>query len=220
LKKGSIYGPTKQVLEFASGKMNAIDAWPFLLALGTYYTQPDRYGHPVQPRMAIECRGQGDTPQKIIRLMGWHNFHPWNDRQMDNRTLKLGQYNKIGVFTNSWFRDGMIDMLTKMLRDGEIEIFSPFFVNEMWSLSVDEFKQSARAEHGMHDDRIMALGFILVSLYRWDIDYYTSQKIAAYSGKVGSRKIDTKKQYAQWAYGVQDQMVTLNEKIRDGRDYR
>ena len=212
-----MYGPTKQVLEFASSKMNAIDAWPFLLALGTYYTINDRYNQPVQPRMAIECRGQGDTPQKILRLMGWNNFHPWNDRQMDDRQLKLGRFNKIGVFTNSWFRDGMIDMLTKMLRDGEIEVFSPFFVKEMGNLQVDEFEQSAKAGYGGHDDRIMALGFILVSLYRWDMDYYRAAKIAAYSGNIGTaRTREVKKQYTQWQYGLQEQTVTLDERFRDG----
>jgi hypothetical protein len=212
LKKGTVYGPTKQVLEFASSKMNAIDSWPFLLALGTYYSMPDRYGQLIQPRMAIEARGQGDTPQKIIRFMGWNNFHPWNDKQMDNRKIELGKFNKIGVFTNSWFRDGMIDMLVKMLRDGELEIGSPFLVREMEGLEQDEFQQSAKAAYGGHDDRLMALGFILVSLYRWDMNYYRNAKVAAYSGKITPRGEVRERNYAKWAYSVQEQPVGIPEK--------
>lgn len=200
LRKGSINGPTKQVVEFASGKMSAIDAWPFLLAIGTLYTTQDSSGNFQQPRMAIECKGHGDMPQNIIRMMGWHNFHPWNDKNIDSRKLELHKYNKIGVFTNEWFRSGMIEMIIKMLRDGEIEICSPFFVREMQALEGDEAVQSLRAGFGGHDDRIMALGFILISLYRWDAEHYRSAKVAAYSGKSISDKPRAAKQYARWAY--------------------
>jgi hypothetical protein len=201
IRKYSLNGPTKQVVELASGKMNAIDSWPFLLALGTYYSQPDDHGHIQQPRMAIECAGHGDMPQNIIRMMGWRNFHPWNDKQLDARIPRLDQYNKIGVYTRSgWFRDGMIELLVKLLRDGDIEICSPHFVQEMTSLQGDEMIQSLRAGYGGHDDRIMALGFILVSLYKWDTDYFRSARIAAYSGRSPVNKEPPPKVYAQWAY--------------------
>jgi hypothetical protein len=203
LRKGSINGPTKQVFEYASGKMNALDSWPFALALGTLYTVPDANGVMQQPRMAIECKGHGDMAQNIIRQMGWTNFHPWNDKQIDSRTPKTHQFNKIGVYTTSWFRDGMIEMLVKMLRDGDIEICSPFFVQEMASLQGDEFVQALKAGYGGHDDRLMALGFVLVSLYKWDANYYRSAKIAAYSGRAPvARK--PKRQYAQWVYSYQE----------------
>ena len=206
LRKGSINGATKQVFEYASGKMNALDSWPFALALGTLYSVPDAGGMIHQPRMAIECKGHGDMAQNIIRQMGWHNFHPWNDKQLDNRQQKLTSFHKIGVYTTSWFRDGMIEMLVKMLRDGDIEVSSPFFVQEMASLQGDQFVQSLKAGYGGFDDRIMAFGFILVSLYKWDADYFRSAKIAAYSGRSPvDRGVPRKRrQYAQWAYGAQD----------------
>lgn len=204
LRKGSINGPTKQVFEYASGKMNALDSWPFALALGTLYTVPDAAGVLQQPRMAIECKGHGDMAQNIIRMMGWTNFHPWNDKQLDSRQPKLSHFNKIGVYTTSWFRDGMIEMLVKMLRDGDIEISSPFFVQEMASLQGDQFVQSLKAGYGGFDDRIMALGFILVSLYKWDSNYFRSAKIAAYSGRSPVGRPARPKQYAQWSYGPQD----------------
>jgi hypothetical protein len=204
LRKGSINGPTKQVFEYASGKMNALDSWPFALAMGTLYTQPDASGLMQQPRMAIECKGHGDMAQNIIRQMGWTNFHPWNDKQIDSRSPKTSSFNKIGVYTTSWFRDGMIEMLVKMLRDGDIEICSPFFVQEMASLQGDEFVQSLKAGYGGFDDRIMALGFILVSLYKWDANYFRTAKIAAYSGRTPVQRQRAPRQYAQWAYSYQE----------------
>jgi len=205
LRKYSLNGPNKQVLEFASDKWNAIDTWPLLLAIGTLYSVPDASGGPLQqPRMAIECKGQGDLPQNIIRMMGWSNFHRWNDKQIDNTKVNLSQAHKIGVFTASgWFRDGMISLLVKMLRDGDIEICSPWFVQEMQSLEGEEFVQSLRAGYGGHDDRIMSLGFILVSLLKWDAEYYRSAKIAAYSGKSPVGKPARPKQYARWVENAQ-----------------
>lgn len=204
LRKGSIHGPTRQVGEFASSKMNALDSVPFALALGTYFSVEDEHGAKRQPRMAIECRGHGDQAQNILRMLGWWNFHPWNDRKIDDRHPKLDRFNKLGVFTNQWFRAGLIEMLTKMLRDGEIEICSPFFVREMQSLEGDEFSQALRASYGGHDDRILALGFILVSLYRFDIDRYRSARIAAYSGKPASQLAREKpKPYAYWPESFQ-----------------
>ena len=184
VRKASLWGPTKQVAEFASSKMNAIDSVPFIWALGTYYsTWNIERTHIQQPRLAIECRGHGDMAQNIVRMLGWSNFHPWNDKNIDSRKQKLSDYTKIGVFTNSWFRAAMIEMLVKMLRDGEIEICSPALVREMASLSGDEESQSLRAAYGGHDDRIMALGFILASFYKFDIDYWRGTKIRAYQGK-------------------------------------
>jgi hypothetical protein len=183
LRKHSLEGPTKQVCEFASGHVSALDVWPFLLALGTWYSVKDRHGSMKQPRMAIECRGKGDVVQNILRLMNWTNFHSWNDKQVDNRRIELSKFNKIGVFTNFWFRAAMIEMIVKSLRDGEIEICSPFFVKEMQSLEGDEMEQQLRAGYGGKDDRIMALGFILKSFYSWDVNYWRASKVTAYSGK-------------------------------------
>jgi hypothetical protein len=182
-RKYSLEGPTKQVLEFASGHMNALDCWPFLLALGTWYSVPDRHGQVRQPRMAIECKGHGDLVQNVLRLMNWHNFHPWNDRKIDDRRVDLSKYHKMGVFTNLFFRRAMIEMIVKSLRDGEVEICSPFFVKEMQSLEGDEYEQELRAGYGGHDDRIMAFGFILSSLYKWDPNYWRAAKVMAYSGR-------------------------------------
>jgi hypothetical protein len=231
LRKYSLEGPTKQVVEFASGHMNALDAWPFLLALGTWYSVRGRHGEPQQPRMCIECRGNGDMPQNVLRLMNWRNFHMWNDRKVDDRRVDLSKVTKMGVFTNYAFRRAMIEMIVRSLRDGEIEICSPFFVKEMQSLEGDEFDQSLRAGFGGHDDRIMGLGFVLSSFYKWDPNYWRASKVMAYSGKnpaavafgdsallLGSGEQSSnnfsskqaKGQYAAWAWGAQSSTSGLS----------
>jgi len=227
LRKYSLEGPTKQVCEFASGHMNALDAWPFLLALGTWYTVRGRHGNTQQPRMAIECKGHGDLVQNVLRLMNWQNFHMWNDRKIDDKRPDLSKTHKMGVFTNFFFRRAMIEMIVRCLRDGEIEICSPFFVKEMQSLEGDEYEQELRAGWGGHDDRIMALGFVLSSFYKWDPNYWRASKVMAYSGQnpahatygqsmlisaqagsssvtlTGPSKPKADRQYAAWAYGAQ-----------------
>lgn len=198
IRKASLWGPTKQVAEFASSKMNAIDSVPFIWALGTYYSTWDITGAFMQqPRLAIECRGHGDMAQNIIRMLGWRNFHPWNDKNIDARKQKLNEFTKIGVFTNTWFRAAMIEMLVKMLRDGEIEICSTAFVREMASLSGDEDTQSLKAGYGGHDDRIMAMGFILASMFKFDTNYWRGTKIRAYQGKSPAPNV-LPKQFAKW----------------------
>lgn len=230
LRKYSLEGPTKQVCEFASGHLSALDVWPFLLALGSWYSTRDRSGALRQPRMAIECRGKGDVVQNILRLMNWHNFHMWNDRQIDNKRVDLSKTHKMGVFTNFWFRAAMIEMIVKALRDGEIEICSPFFVKEMQSLEGDELEQQLRAGYGGKDDRIMALGFVLKSLYSWDVNYWRASKIAAYSGQNPVAKPYAESylsgvgtpvparaqtgQYAQWAWGAQSSTEGITGETR------
>jgi hypothetical protein len=219
VRKYSLEGPTRQVLEFASGHLGALDVWPLLLALGTWYSVRDRHLQPQQPRMAIECRGKGDMPQNVLRLMNWRNFHMWNDNKIDNRRVELSGAHKMGVFTNFYFRAAMIDYMVTALRNGEIEVCSPFFVKEMRSLEGDELQQQLRAGHGGHDDRIMALGFILSSFFKWDPNYWRASKVMAYSGMnpahagydtslladgesaLPARR--TERRYAQWAWGAQ-----------------
>lgn len=183
LRKYSLEGPTKQVVEFTSGHMNALDAWPFLLALGTWYSVTSRHGFKQQPRMAIECRGKGDMPQLVLRLMNWTNFHVWNDGKIDNKKIDMSAGMKLGVFTNFYFRAAMIDHIVMALRNGEIEICSPFFVKEMQSLEGDDMAQQLRAGYGGHDDRVMALGFIISSWYKFDANYWRASKVMAYSGQ-------------------------------------
>lgn len=198
LRKGSPWRKAAQVAEFCSGKLNALDGLPFLMALGQLYSVRNQDGVLSQPRMAIECKGNGDQTQLKLQLLGWHNFHPW--LKPDNRRIERDKYHKIGVFTNTWFRAGMLEYLIKMLRDDEIEIWSPEFVKEMQSLEGDDFRQSLKAAHGGHDDRIMALGFVIISLYQYERNREIAKPMGPKPIPRGQQRV-----YARWAPGPQEQ---------------
>lgn len=198
MRKGNPWRKAAQVGEFCSGKLNALDGLPFLMALGQLFSVRNLDGILQQPRMAIECKGNGDQTQLKLQLLGWHNFHPW--LKPDNRNIDRNKYHKIGVFTNSWFRAGMLEYLIKMLRDDEIEIWSPEFVKEMQSLEGDDFRQSLKAAHGGHDDRIMALGFVIISLYQYERNREIAKPQTERPMPKGQRRM-----YARWSPGAQEQ---------------
>jgi len=180
MRKGNSYRPAAQVGEFSSDKINAMDATPFCMALGTYFSVPtinkedaDINGisspdFTPQCRVAIECKGNGDQTQLQMRFRGWSNFHRW--QRIDNKKLDPSQFNKIGVYTNEWFRAGLMEWMIKMLRDNELEIASPYFIWEMRKLESTMERQRIAAAVGAHDDRFMSMGFIIVSLYQWERD--------------------------------------------------
>jgi len=171
IRKAFPQGPDTQVCEFASPYIKAMQFWPMCLAIGAWYsTFQVTKGHRYQIRQAIECRGNGETVQFELQKRGWFNFHPWKKR--DNKTPTTNdQVYKIGVFTSSWYRPMMLDRLMTMLEDQSLLVWSPWFVDEMEALEKDETKQSMKAVFGEHDDRLMALGFILDSLHVDDRPY-------------------------------------------------
>jgi hypothetical protein len=171
IRKDYPAGPDVQAFEFASSYIKALQLWPMVLAVGVYYStfQTSRAKR-TQIRLAIECRGNGESVQFELQKRGWVNFHPWKKR--DNKVPTTNdQVYKIGVFTSSWYRPMMLDRLLTQLEDVSLVVFSPFFVDEMEALEKDEHKQSMKAVFGEHDDRLMALGFILDSLHVDDPPY-------------------------------------------------
>lgn len=169
LRKADLRAGVKdtQVFEFASDYINAYDLWPYSLALGTWYAGRRSDGLRMQPKMAIECKGNGEIVQLEMKKRGWTNFHRWT--RYDGKRIDKGKAHKLGIVTNSWFRPMMLDMLIKWIRDGWIEINSPYFIQEMETLERDWDRQDTRALDGCFDDRIMALGFILISEYDTEI---------------------------------------------------
>lgn len=215
LRKGTPWRKAAQFAEFCSSKLNALDGLPFLMALGAMFSVRNTEGDRMQPRMAIECKGNGDQTQLKLQLLGWHNFHPWI--KPDNRKIDRAHFHKIGIFTNTWFRSGMLEYLIKMLRDDEIEIWSPMFVEEMQSLEGDDFRQSLKAAAGGYDDRIMALGFVIISLYQYERNREVAKMVPKPEFTFGQRM------YARWSasaqeqdgYGRDEQLAKLNTRAQD-----
>jgi len=166
MRKGDTYRNDAQVAEYAYDYTNAFDLWPFAMAVGTYYSVY-REGMRRQVRAAIECKGNGEVVQNELRKRGWVNFHPWV--RYDSARIQKHKAHKLGIVTVYWFRCMLVDWVTKALRDGWIDINSPWFVEEMEDWERDWDSQDMKAAYGGHDDRIMSLGFILLSLYDTEI---------------------------------------------------
>jgi len=194
LGKGDFYRNDFQAAEYNHDYINAFDLWPLTMAIGTFYSVM-KGGRQCQPKLAIECRGNGEATQLELRKRGWSNFHIWV--RYDSKRVDRARSNKIGIFTMQWFRDLMMDWLVKFLRDGWIDINSPWFVDEMADLERDEYAQEMKASYGGHDDRIMTLGFALISMYDLEIR----------AGKRSPKQIDNirnaAKQYASYQPGSQ-----------------
>jgi hypothetical protein len=156
--------PFAQAAEFASPYVKADQLWPMALALSCFYSVFNpKIGRRTQCRVAVECRGNGEIVQSQMQARGWSNFHPW--KKYDNRkNIPDGKVHKLGVFTNVWFRSMMMDKMLTLLDEECLEVGSPWLVNEMSSLERDVDELSARAAYNTHDDRFMALGFIIFSL--------------------------------------------------------
>ena len=164
MRKGGVEDGHTQTFEFASPYIKADQLWPMTLALSAYYSvHHPRAQRRVQCRVAIECMGNGEIIQDEMKKRGWSNFHPW--KRLDNkRRMVNDKVHKEGVWTNVWFRAMMMDRLLTAIDEEQLVIGSPWFVSEMETLERDPDQASARAAYKTHDDRIMALGFVLYTL--------------------------------------------------------
>lgn len=159
----------EQVAEFASPYVKALQLWPMTLAISTFFsTYSAQIGRRRQARVAIECRGNGESVQWEMKKRGWHNFHPWLRYDGRKRTTPRDAI-KDGVYTVQWFRSQMMDMLLSLFDEETLLVNSPWLVEEMEALERDESRQSLKAVFGEHDDRIMALGFAIFTAHVLDI---------------------------------------------------
>jgi len=152
-----------QVAEWASNTVTAFQLWPIVMAVGCLYSVVHPMaGRRVQSRLAIEAFSNGASTQNELQKRGWSNFHPWkyNDAKRPKADAKV---NRIGIFTNAWFRSTMFDMLLTCLGEEAIDLPSPYLVGELTSLINNQGK--IEAGEGAQDDRVMAIGFPLYSLH-------------------------------------------------------
>ena len=161
IRKGTIQRNERQCAEWASAYVNAYDLWPIAMAIGTYYASKFD-GRLVQPKMVIETNRNGEAVQKELLKRGWKKFHQWV--RYDRKKTNEAKSEILGWRTVSWSRSLVMDCLLKYLKDGWIDIDSPWFIDEMSDLERDESRQSLKAAHGGNDDRIMALGIVLFSM--------------------------------------------------------
>jgi hypothetical protein len=162
LRKGTIDRNDKVCAEWASSYVNAFDLWPIAMAIGTYFSvQGD--GRLIQSKMVIETNRNGEAVQLELKKRGWSRFHQWV--RYDRKKMNEGQSQILGWRTVSWSRTLIMDMILKYVRDGWIDIDSPWLIDEFSDLERDENRQSLKATYGGFDDRIMALAIVLFSLH-------------------------------------------------------
>lgn len=165
LRQATVARCTGQVAELVSPYIKAFQLWPLTLAISTFYsTYQMRLGRRQQARVAIEIKGNGETVQYELQKRGWSDFHPW--KRYDNRKpTPDGSANKMGVYTNVWFRAQGLDMLLAHVDEETIDLPSRFFVEELETLERDPGQQKIMAGDGEYDDRILAGMFPLFSLH-------------------------------------------------------
>lgn len=168
LRKGDAYDCDKQVGEFASDQLNSFNLWPFAFALGTFYSTTAG-GQLRQAKQVIEGAANGENVYNELRKRGWRNFHNWV--RYDRKKIMESAANRQLWYTTTWSRPLLMDMLLDALSSRAIDITSPWFVEEMADLEVDEEKLKILAALNKHDDRIMALGMVLFSMHALETKY-------------------------------------------------
>lgn len=164
VRQGSMGECAGQVAEFASSYIKAFQLWPMVLALSCWYSTFNQNAQRrTQCRVAIECRGNGEATQFEMQKRGWYNFHPWKKYDNRKRTADKDAH-KLGVFTMEWWRSQMMDYILTLIDEEALDVPSPWLVDEMQSLERDWESQKVKAVYGEHEDRFMALGFVLFSM--------------------------------------------------------
>jgi len=155
-----------QVAEWATDRATAFQMWPMVLAVGCFYSVYSFLANQrTQAKLCIEAFTNGAALQMELKKRGWSHFHAW--QYNDTRKQKPdSQTHRVGIFTNQWFRSQMMDMLLTCLSEEALDLPSPYLVDELETLERIPGQKKIAAQYGMHDDRMMGLGFPLFSLHQ------------------------------------------------------
>jgi len=162
LRKGSAERGVGQVAEFASANVNSFSLWPFSLALGTLFSTVVN-GERKQAKQVIEGAANGENVFNELKKRGWRNFHNWV--RYDRKRVVEAAANRQLWYTTTWSRPLALDMFMDAVNQGWLEINSPWLVEELGDLELDEVKQRIQAAADRHDDRIMATAIVLFSMH-------------------------------------------------------
>jgi hypothetical protein len=166
MRKATLTRVARQVAEFASEWVGAADMFPYCHSLAKLYSRKDAAGYLQQPYIAIETNNGGDGCQMPMRKAGWGRMHPWF--RPDKKVIDLSKATNVGVLTTGWSRDWVITYYCSAVKDGLIDIDSPWLIQELQSLEAgvtEAGKTRIGAILGRHDDRFMASGWIYLVLH-------------------------------------------------------
>jgi hypothetical protein len=202
IRKGSATRGVGQVFEFASPNMNSFSIWPINLALGTLYSTHIN-GKLRQCRQVIEGAANGENVFNELKKRGWREFHNWV--RYDRKRVIESNANRQLWYTNTWSRPLAMDMLLDALNGGWLDVSSPWFIDEMADLELDEARLRLSAASGKHDDRIMAMAIVLFSMHALDTKFKDRW--------VSSRPIqgNVEWEYAKFTPGAQGRAPVMND---------
>lgn len=164
----SAYGTADaQVAEWASAHAGALDVWPIVLAIAKMYSTFSPDGGIIEPRITIEMAANGEALQAELRKLGWSNFYIRTRLGTQARSERIIEP-LLGWATTWTSRPRLLDHVIKVVRDGLVEIRSPWLVDELADLQRSEKQIKIEAARGAHDDRLMAFAIMVYVMFDLD----------------------------------------------------
>lgn len=157
--------PDIQVAEYAA-PIDAEDAAAVVNFLGRMYGGANEDG---QAHVIIEIHpGPGLlTQRELINTFGYSNLFVW--QYLDSMAVKQTQ--SYGWQSSRQSRQMLWIRGTRHINKGGIILHSPWLVEEMTDLVLDNFLSfTARAQWGSHDDRVVALLMAVWAANEWSFD--------------------------------------------------
>lgn len=150
LKVGNLDHPDVQVAEFACDYLGPTFFADAVNTIGRFYSGPDG-----EAFATIECNAPcGDILVNDLRSrLDYGNLFIWKAYDRIGNVYT----NKLGWWTNKTTRPKIIARGMHAFSQKDLIVNSTFLLDEMADFERDHFIAKAKARHGRHDDRIMAL---------------------------------------------------------------
>jgi hypothetical protein len=151
IKVGNLYHPDVQVAEFACDYLDPIYFADVVNTIGRFYKDPEGTEAFATIEFNAPC---GDTMiSDLCNRLSYTNQFIWKAYDRINNVYT----NKYGWSTNKATRPKIIARGLHAFGVGDLVVNSPFVIDEMEDFARDHFVAKAKARHGTHDDRLMAL---------------------------------------------------------------
>lgn len=150
IKLGNLEHPSVQVAEFCCDFLDPVDFSSIVATIGRFYSSGGE-----EAFCTVEVNAPcGDTMVTDLRTRhDYANLYIWKQYDRINNVFT----NKYGWWTNRTSRPKLIARGLHAFANGDLIVNSPFLLDEMGDFERDHFIAKAKAAHGRHDDRIMAL---------------------------------------------------------------
>lgn len=190
--KGQGGAPDIQCAEFASRFVSHVEAYPFVMAIATLYKKFMEDGRHREPLVSIEVLAAvGDMVQLQMSKMGYSRFHQFIRYDTANPSKK--DSNRRGWFTTGWSRPLLVDGFVHSVKNGWVEIHSPFLLSEMARFEVHRTGTGKeRLEHaaGSRDDRVFGSAIAVFTAHDLDLMIERGKKRYIPSNQINKPKID------------------------------